>query len=191
LLLAAAPDPPTAPPKISPLPLPVEAWSKNDNGIQARILLDFHDNDHANIWTYVEIQSLIAQEISISTHPHLTWSLTDSKGKNIPPGRGIKGGGGGGGEFPEQWAKLLPGGGRISIRMRPNGGFAGEPGARVLALQNQDRESPPSDASIWALSPGEYILSGTLTCEKNPDGPANQWTGKLDLPPVHFTLAAP
>jgi hypothetical protein len=180
--------PATAPPSV--LEPAVEDWSKADNGLQARVLLSLHTAGSTDIEARVEFQTQSFDALAVSIHPHLTWRLVDAAGREVAT-TVLPGVVSGAGESPEQWLPVQRGGMRMSIRVRPVGTYLGGPGTRTLALQTVKWQTGPGDAMTWALAPGEYALSGTLTCEKSAAGPPNQWVGKLDLPPVRFQVTPP
>ena len=158
--------------------------------MQGRIVLSLGETDAVNIWTRVEFKSVLGQAMAVSTHPRLSWRLVDANGREVATGLGIRGGSGGG-VHPEEWMTIIGPVGTLSVGVRPNGGYAVNSGLRVLAVQTEKWAIPPADEKVWGLEPGEYELSGTLTCEKKAEGPANQWVGKLELPPVRFKVTPP
>ena len=165
----------------------VGEWSKPSAKLRGRLVLAQQESKK-DILVSVEVQAVTSDEVSLGTHPQMQWLLTDGAGKEVAVGTNIFGSGGSGGIFMERWVSVLPGNITVTLGLRPPGAFAAPEGMRILAVQNKEWKIP-IDASVWALPPGQYVLTATMTYEKKAKGPENQWVGTIELPGIKFKVS--
>ena len=141
-----------------------------------RLLVTFEDLSpglrHA---VYLEIRNDGFDPVAVFNQPEITSEVYDPSGTPVPT---LKSGANGPRQV-RQWA-VIPHSSYIGLRIDAQTGavLTREHGMVLLALGGRR----------WGLKPGSYVLKATALFKDEKDGPANQWVGELDLPPVEIVV---
>jgi hypothetical protein len=155
-------------------------WCEPVKGLAGRLRIFLEDlNPGLRHAVYVELRNHSAHAMAVIDHPQVRAELLDVSGKALPvAGLTMSG------PIPESQWGVIPRGAYLGLRidMQIAGMPTREQGRALMALGGQ----------AWELTPGIYNLKVVLTFPKEPEGPSNQWIGRLALPPVtvSFHLSA-
>jgi hypothetical protein len=151
-------------------------WSKPVNELSARARVELEDLApglrHA---IYAELRNHSLRPIAITSQPRVDADLADSSGLAVTPaGLTVSG------PMPDrQWA-LIPRDGYVGLRvdMQNVGVPTRAHGVVLIAVGGK----------AWQVAAGRYTLRLAVAFEPQDAAPANQWTGRLDVPPVVVTI---
>ena len=124
---------------------------------------------------FVEAKNLSLAPVALSDQPLVRATLRDAAGRELPssvlPASGPR--------HAAQWA-VVPRDGYVGIRIdaRLVGLPARDQGQALLAL---------GDGS-WIVGVGTYTLELQVSFPVDAKGPANHWSGRLDFPPLAFSV---
>lgn len=150
-------------------------WSETVSGVSGRLRLEFEDLEpglrHA---VYLELMNHSLNPVMLTNQPGINAQLFES-GKPVDTSGQV----GNGPEPIRQWA-LLPRDAYLGFRidMQDIGIPTREHGVVLLAIGGK----------AWELRLGKYLLKVSVDFKAEPDGPANQWVGKLSLPQVEVVV---
>ncbi len=164
---AKEPDPDNAP------------WSTESNGLQARLSMRRLSimGGTARIATYLEIKNASGGSALILKSCPLTFTLTDSEGRDVPMT-----GGAFDGPYGDPPPLLLPQDSTLRFRIGPSGWGIGGDQAAALDLGIRYYWTIPHDGK-------SYFLQGTLKLppqKRDKKDKGIPWEGKLDLPRVRI-----
>ena len=151
-------------------------WSKSVNGVKARLVVAFEDLKpglrHA---VYVEVMNESFKPVALANLPEIHAELYDSSGNRVTTTGSFSNG-------PEpilQWATVPPGNyAGLRIDLQTIGVPTREHHLVLLALPTK----------IWELDTGQYRLEVAAGFTHHENGPPNEWTGELTLPPVEVVV---
>jgi hypothetical protein len=151
-------------------------WSKPANALSGRLVMETETlafgTRHA---IYVELMNEALQSIVLTSQPRCDAALLDSAGTPVPTA-GLPSSG----PTPvAHWATLPP---EAYIGLRID--------MRTVAVPTKERGQAlvAVGGRTWVLGAGTYELSVALKFGDGSAGPAQQWRGTLDLPPVIFKV---
>jgi hypothetical protein len=152
-------------------------WSGPNNHLSGRIKLDLeHLNPGLRFAIYVELTNHAVDLVALTNQPQIQAAVFDTADNPIPTAVEL-----GSGPKPiQQWA-ILPYQAYIGLRIDQEGtGYPTKEHREVLLA---------TGGKSWRLKAGQYLLKVRAVFKQQESGPANQWIGELDLPPVKFTVA--
>lgn len=154
----------------------VDMWSTSINGVKGRLVVTFEDLKpglrHA---VYVEVMNESFKTVALASLPEIHAELYDSSGNPVT----VSGSFANGPEPVLQWATVPSSNyGGIRIDLQTIGVPTKEHQRVLLALP----------ANVWELNAGQYRLEVTAGFNHHENGPLNQWTGELTLPPVEVVV---
>lgn len=139
-------------------------WSEPVNGLSARLLVTLQEGTRSTLFAspvVLEVKNTGGTPLAFLDQPSFKGSaVRDAKGNASPepsfPGNHLAG--------VPQWAVI--------------------PGNAYLGLKVDT--SIPVDVGLCfgPITPDAHRLSATLVARHRADGPANQWIGEIELPPV-------
>lgn len=149
-------------------------WSKSVNHLSGRLLVAFEKLPEGGLRHAVTLELRNAAEnastepVAVTNQPKLEVALLDGAGNlveetSFPMSGPIPG---------PQWG-LIPRDGYLGVRVD----------MRTVGVPIKDQVLLAVGGKNWGLKPGKYVLRARLVAEK-VNGPDNQWTGAMDLPPV-------
>ncbi len=152
-------------------------WSKPINGLAGRLGVVFEALDAGlRFAVNLELRNVSSQPIAVINQPRIQAELFDSSGNPVstldyPMSGPIPG---------PQWA-VIPRDAYVGFRvdMQTVGVPPREQKTVLLAV-----------GRTWRIGVGKYVLTSRLIFEHQSDGPNNQWTGELELPPVEVEVTA-
>lgn len=124
---------------------------------------------------FVEARNLSLDAVALSDQPAVRATVRDAAGRELPsavlPASGPR--------HAAQWA-VVPRDGYVGIRI--DGRLVGLPprdqGKALLALGERS----------WVVGAGSYLLELQVSFAVDAKGPANHWSGRLDFPPLAFSV---
>lgn len=151
-------------------------WSEVSNHLSGRALVEFEDLTPGLRYTvYLELRNHGADTIVITNQPLLVAALLDVAGTSLDTAATV-----GNGTKPVQQWGVIPNGGYIGFRIDQQGvGYPTKEHREVLLATGEKN---------WLLKPGQYLLKIKAIFSRLETGPASQWIGELDLPPVPLTV---
>jgi len=184
-------------------PVP-DAWSGPVNGLCGRLRIIFAEEhipasnrggvitaEQTLVWldSQVELKNDSAKPLAVPNHFLLEAKVFDAAGKEIkdrqplPSSAAI---------IPLAWRKVPVGGSLSGYVSLP--AYLSRNGS-VVPLESY-RSRAKGDGTVplflgereWLLKPGRYRAKATLTVEKAKSSPSDAWSGRLELPPVEFTV---
>jgi len=152
-------------------------WSMKSEGLVGRLLVQFEDlNPGLRHAVYLEIRNDGFDPVAVINQPEITSEVYDLSGTPVATLKSSANGP----RHVRQWA-VIPGGAYIGLRVdAQTGNVPGREHGMVLLAVGGRR---------WGLKPGSYVLKATSLFKDEKDGPADQWVGELDLPPVEIVVA--
>lgn len=158
------------------IPHGANVWSDPVKDLSGRVCVDFEDLKpglrHA---LYVELKNHAVNPVAITNLPRLHAELRDSLGQPIPTSGLTMSG-----PTPaSQWA-VVPRDAYVGFRidMQTVGVPTRAHGKALLAVGGR----------AWELTVGNYVLNVTAVFEYQQDGPQNQWSGEIVLPPTDVVV---
>lgn len=151
-------------------------WSASVNGVKARLVVRFEDLKpglrHA---VYVEVMNDSFKTVALANLPDVDAELYDSSGNRVATSGSFSNG-----PAPIlQWMTVPPSNyAGLRIDLQTIGVPTKEHQLVLLALPRK----------VWELDRGRYRLEVTAEFNPQENGPANQWTGELTLPPVDVVV---
>ena len=151
-------------------------WSNKSGQLVGRLLVAFEDLSpglrHA---VHLEIRNDGADPVALFNQPEIKSEVYDLSGTPI----GTLESSANGPRQARQWV-VIPHAAYIRLRIDAQTGavLAREHGMVLLAVGGRR----------WGLKPGSYVLKARAVFKSAEDGPANQWVGELDLPPVEVVV---
>lgn len=145
-------------------------------GLVGRLLVEFEDlNPGLRHAVYLEIRNDGFDPVAVINQPEITSEVYDRSGTPVATLDFSANGP----SQVRQWA-VIPRGAYIGLRIdAQTGNVPGREHGMVLLAVGGRR---------WGLKPGSYVLKATAVFKDEKDGPANQWVGELDLPPVEIVV---
>lgn len=124
---------------------------------------------------FVEARNLSLDAVALSDQPAVRATVRDAAGRELPsavlPASGPR--------HAAQWA-VVPRDGYVGIRI--DGRLVGLPprdqGKALLAMGERS----------WVVGAGSYLLELQVSFAVDAKGPANHWSGRLDFPPLAFSV---
>jgi len=151
-------------------------WSTKTDRLVGRLLVAFEDlNPGLRHAVYLEIRNDGFDPVALTNQPEITSEVYDVSGTPVATLETSANGP----RQARQWC-VIPSGAYIGLRIDAQMGTvpAREHGIVLLAV----------GGCRWGLRPGSYTLKATAAFKYEEDGPANQWVGELDLPPVEVVV---
>lgn len=145
-------------------------------GLVGRLLVQFEDlNPGLRHAVYLEIRNERFDPIALTNQPEIRSEVYDRSGTAVPTLQFFANGP----RQVRQWA-VIPTGAYVGLRIDAQTGTVPtrEHGMVLLAVGGRR----------WGLKPGNYLLKATALFKSDQDGPANQWVGELELPPVEVVV---
>ena|SRR5215207_3845542 len=159
-------------------PIATNTWSEPINGLSGRLRVEFEDLGiglrHA---IHLELRNHSSTPVAVINQPEVRAELYDSSGRPVdtlgyPMSGPIPG---------AQWA-AIPRDSYLGFRvdMQTVGVPTREQGMALIAVGGR----------TWRVEAGTYVLETAVVFERREEGPANQWVGELELPPVEVVVTA-
>ncbi len=152
------------------------AWSESVNGLAGRLRLQFEDlRPGLRCAVYLDLRNLLPVPVEVINQPEIRAYLRDRVGRPVDASALVMSG-----PVPYAHWAMIPSESTLAIRvdMQTAGVPTGEQGRALIALGGK----------AWEVGAGQYVLSVDLVFPAHPDGPAHQWVGHMDLPPVAIVM---
>jgi hypothetical protein len=151
-------------------------WSEIVTGVAGRLRIEFEDLDPGLRYAvYLELANSGLDSVAVSNQPKINAELSDSQLRPVSTS------GQAGNEFRpvQEWLEI-PAAAQIAFRVDMRGLGVPTREHRVVLLA--------IGGNAWELRPGNYSLTASAEFHAETDGPPNQWTGELKLPPVEVEV---
>jgi len=151
-------------------------WSTKTDRLVGRLLVAFEDLRpglrHA---VHLEIRNEGFDPVAVINQPKISCEVYDVSGTPVPTLESSANGP----RQVRQWC-VIPTDAYAGIRVDAQTGSVPtrQQGMVLLAIGGRR----------WGLKPGTYLLKASAVFNSDEDGPANQWVGELQLPPVEVVV---
>lgn len=152
------------------------AWSQPVDRLSGRLRIEFEDlAPGLRYAVYLDVKNHSVDALAVINQPEIHAELYDSSGNSVNT-TGISGNGPGPGP---QWV-VVPRDASVALRVDMR--------ARAIPLKEHKRVFLGLGGKTWNIGAGKYLLEAKAVFAPELTGPANQWTGELELPAVEIVV---